>query len=114
MSSKGTSTFIIQRASAALLVPFNVWFFWAFVKLASSGAGYEELRAWASSPVNAVLFAVFIFLNVVHMRIGVAEISEDYIHNHGVKGLVQTLNWLVALGVVAGVAFAAYLLAFAG
>lgn len=114
MSSKGTSTFIIQRASAALLVPFTVWFFWTFIKLASSGAGYEELRAWASSPVNAAMFAVFILLNVVHMRIGVTEISEDYIHHHGAKGLVQTLNWLVAVGVAAGVVFAAYLLAFAG
>lgn len=114
MSSKGTSTFVIQRASAALLLPFTVWFFWSFIKLGSSGAGYEQLRAWAATPANAVIFAIFILLNVVHMRIGVAEISEDYIHHHGARGIVQTLNWLVALGVAAGVLFAAYLLAFAG
>jgi succinate dehydrogenase / fumarate reductase membrane anchor subunit len=114
MSSKGTSTFIMQRASAALLVPLTVWFLWTFIKFASAGAGYEELRAWASSPVNAAVFTVFILVNVVHMRIGVAEISEDYIHHHGARGLVQTLNWLIALGIAASVIFAAYFLAFAG
>lgn len=113
MSSKGTSTFIIQRASAVVLLPLTVWFFWSMVRLAAAGAGYDEVRAWASSPVNAAIFVAFILFNVVHMRIGVSEIIEDYIHS-GIKGLLMTLNWLVALIIAGGAVYAAYLLAFAG
>lgn len=113
MSAKGTSTFIMQRATSVLLLPLTLWLVWSLVRLAASGAGYEEMRAWASSPLNAVAMAAFIVISAAHMRIGLAEVIEDYIHS-GMKGLLMTLNWLAALGVAGGGLYAAYLLAFAG
>lgn len=111
MSHKGTSTFITQRASAVILLPLAVWFLWSIVSLA--GADYAATRAWAGEPVNAVLVAGFIIVAAFHMRIGLGEVIEDYIHS-GLKGVFDTLNLLAALAVAAGAAWAAYTLAFAG
>lgn len=113
MSVKGTSTFILQRASAVLLLPLCVWLVWNLVGLASAGAGYGQVRAWASAPVNALALALFVVAATAHMRIGLAEIIEDYVHS-GLKGLLMTLNWLAALGAAGAGLYAAYLLAFAG
>ena len=111
MTSKGTSTFIAQRASAVLLLPLIGWFLWAVI--AHAGASYAEMRAFASQPLNAGLFAALIVIGAAHMRIGLAEVIEDYIYS-GLKGLLLTLNWLVAICVAGAGVFAALTLVFAG
>ena len=111
MSAKGTSAFIALRASSVLLLPFVVWFLWGLV--AHAGASYAELRAWLSEPVTAVLFAAFVALSAFHMRLGLNEVIEDYVHSN-MKGILTTLNALVCLLVAGGAAYAAWLLAFQG
>lgn len=111
MSDKGTRKFIIQRASAVLLLPLTVWFLWALASQA--GADYAAMRAFASQPLNAGLLAAVIVVAAAHMRVGLAEIIEDYIHS-GLKGVLMTLNWLVAIIVAGAGVFAAATLVFAG
>ena len=75
MTNKGTATFIAQRASAAFLVPLVVWFLWGAV--AHAGSSYDEMRAWISAPVNAILMGLLILIGALHMRIGLNEIIEQ-------------------------------------
>lgn len=109
MSSKGTSAFIAQRASAVLLIPLIVWFLWSV--LAHAGADAEAVRAWLGEPVTAILFALLIAIAAFHMRIGLNEVIEDYIHS-GARGVLMTLNTLAALAVAGAGIYAACLLAF--
>lgn len=111
MAHKGTGSFIIQRATAALLIPLGLWFMIGVVS--HLGADHEAARAWLAQPVNGGLLAAFIAIGAWHMRIGMAEIIADYIHS-GLKSVLYLLNWLACLAVIAGAAFAVYTVSFAG
>ncbi|WP_428407523.1 succinate dehydrogenase, hydrophobic membrane anchor protein [Hyphococcus sp.] len=108
---KGTSTFIIQRATAALMIPLVLWFLIGMVS--HLGAGYEAARVWAAHPLNAGLLAALFVIGAIHMRIGMAEVIADYIHG-GLKSVLNLINWLCALGLAAAALFAVYTLSFAG
>ncbi len=96
MSNKGTSTFVYQRATAILLAPLVLWFLFSVV--AHAGDSYLEARAWAAKPLNMLLLGVMVTVGAFHMRIGMMEIIEDYIHGE-INGLLNTLNWAVAISV---------------
>ena len=108
---KGTGTFIIQRATAALLIPLGIWFLIGVVS--HLGADYLVAREWLARPWNGVMMALFIVIGAWHMRIGMAEIIADYIHS-GLAAALNVLNWLVCLAVIAGAVWAVYNISFAG
>ncbi len=109
MSAKGTSSFIAMRASSVLLLPLAAWFVWSVAK--HGLADYETARDWAARPRNAGLGALFIALSAFHMRIGLQEVIEDYVHD-GFKGGLAALNWIAAIAVAIAGGFAAWRLAF--
>jgi len=111
MAHKGTSTFIMQRFTAALMIPLAIWFLISVVS--HLGADYAAAKAWAAEWWNGVLLALFAVIGAWHMRIGLEEIVVDYIHS-GLKKILLMLNWLIAIGVIAGVLWAVYNISFAG
>ena len=111
MSKKGTSSFVIQRATAVLLVPLATWFLINLV--AHIGADYDRARAWLEQPFNGLLLAAFLIIGALHMRIGMMEIIADYIYS-SMKGALLIINWLVALGVIAAVAWSIFNISFSG
>lgn len=98
MTHKGTATFIVQRASGALLLPLFVWFLWSAV--VHAGGSYEETRAWLAAPAAAIPMGLLILIGAMHMRVGLNEIIDDYIGS-GANGLLKLLN-LFACGGGAG------------
>ncbi len=111
MSKKGTSTFILQRASAVLLAPLSIWFLFEIVSALT--ADYATARAWVAAPWNALLLGAFFIIGALHMRIGLAEIIVDYVHSWA-KDVFLFINWLAALGLIAAAAWSIYTLSFAG
>ncbi len=111
MSKKGTTTFIIQRASAVLLMPLAAWLMFSLIVYV--GAGYEAARGWIANWVNGLLFGAFIIIGAWHARIGMAEIITDYIHSW-LKDILLFVNWLVALCAIVAVAWSVYNISFAG
>ncbi|MEL6361182.1 MAG: succinate dehydrogenase, hydrophobic membrane anchor protein [Pseudomonadota bacterium] len=98
MSHKGTSTFIMQRASAVILIPIAIWFLWSL--MAHAGEDLAGAEAWLKKPLNFGLFGTFVTIGALHGRIGVSEVIDDYIHG-GMRGLFSALNWVVAIAVIA-------------
>lgn len=111
MSKKGTSTFVMQRASAVVLLPLAIWLLFNIVTLL--GGDYETARAWMSRPLNGVLLGAFVVVAAMHMRIGMTEIIADYIHSW-LKDVFYLLNWIVALGAIAAAVWAVYAVSLAG
>lgn len=111
MSEKGTSSFVIQRATAVLLIPLAIWLLINIV--AHIGADYASARAWLEARFNALLLGAFLIIGAWHMRIGMMEIIADYIYS-SLKGALLFINWLVALVVIAAVAWSIYHISFAG
>jgi len=75
----GTETFWRQRLTAVANVPLVIFLIWFLV--AHVGASYDKVKACLSNPIVAVLMLALIWSAAIHMRIGLREIIEDYLHN---------------------------------
>jgi succinate dehydrogenase / fumarate reductase membrane anchor subunit len=95
MTHKGTKTFIAQRATAVLVLPFVLWFVSSVI--ANAGASHEDAHAWLATGINPLLLGALIALGCMHMRIGLNEIIDDYIDG-GSRGVFKILNLFACLG----------------
>ena len=111
-AKKGTGEFIALRLTSVALTILTIAFTWIIVSL--NGAPYPIVAATLSSPFAAIVLIAGILATVVHMRIGMQVIIEDYIHGEFAKLSLLTLNWLFSWGVGLVALFAVLKLAFGG
>lgn len=85
-------SFITQRLTGALNVLFTIFFAWFIIRVAGHGraAMVERLH----NPIVALLLAGMIVNVAVHMRIGMREVIEDYVHDERLNRLSLWLNTL--------------------
>src|ERR1700755_3325582 len=79
----GTEEFWMQRVTAIGGIPLTIAGVFLVISLTgrSSTAGKQIL----GSPLVAVLLILFVLALVVHMRIGVKIVIEDYVHDKNQK-----------------------------
>jgi succinate dehydrogenase / fumarate reductase membrane anchor subunit len=111
MSRKGTSSFVLQRASAVLLLPLVVWFLFAVI--AHAGDNYADMRVWLARPLTSIPFGALIIVGALHMRIGLMEVILDYVYSW-MKDVLLLINWVVSLGLIGLTLWSVYQLSFAG
>ena len=92
----GTETFWRQRLTAVANVPLVIFLILAVVT--HIGASYDEVHSFLARPLVALAFAALILSAAIHMRIGLKEIIEDYVHG-GAKVLAILLATFFAVGV---------------
>ena len=92
----GTETFWRQRLTAVANVPLVIFLILAVVT--HIGASYDEVHAFLARPLVALAFAALILSAAIHMRIGLKEIIEDYVHG-GAKVVAILLATFFAVGV---------------
>lgn len=86
----GTGDHALQRATALAIVPLAIFFIVSVVALA--GAEYETARAYLANPLVSILFIALIGAVVMHMRIGVKIVIEDYVHSETLKHFTLIAN----------------------
>jgi succinate dehydrogenase / fumarate reductase membrane anchor subunit len=91
----GVGHFIVQRVSAIALAPLGLWALYSALTL--SRAGFDGAQAWLHAPLNAILSILLAIAAPVHMRIGMAEVVEDYIHKTSTKAVLLLLNYFVCV-----------------
>ena len=92
----GTETFWRQRLTAVANVPLVIFLILAIVT--HIGASYADVHAFLARPLVALAFAALILSAAIHMRIGLKEIIEDYVHG-GAKIVAILLATFFAIGV---------------
>lgn len=109
---KGTGTFIQQRVTGALNILVIGFLIWLVVSLA--GADRVQMTATFSNPFVAILTLVLFASVLVHMRIGMGEVIEDYVHDPRLYKLAMGLNTAFAVIVGAIGVLSVLVLAFGG
>jgi succinate dehydrogenase membrane anchor subunit len=111
-AKKGTGEFVVQRLTSVALVVLVTLFI--VIVVALNGEPYANVVATLSSPLVAVIMFAGILATVVHMRIGMQVIIEDYVQGEMMKVSLLVLNWLFSWGVGLVSAFAILKIAFGG
>ena len=94
---RGTDTFWRQRVTALANIPLTIFLILAIVS--HIGSSYDDVRAYLAHPVVALVMLALIISVAIHLRIGLKEIIEDYVHAEGLKVLAILLVTFFAYGV---------------
>jgi succinate dehydrogenase / fumarate reductase membrane anchor subunit len=93
----GTETFWRQRMTAIANIPLVLFLIYAIVS--HIGADYGTVRAYFAQIPVALLMLALVISAAIHMRIGLKEIIEDYVHGEGSKVAAILLATFFAAGV---------------
>lgn len=108
----GTDHFWRQRLTAVSNIPLVLFFIGLIVML--NGASWQEAVATLSNPFVALVLMLMMISALIHMRLGMQTIIEDYIHGEGLKVALLMLNTFFAIAVGVATVFALLKLAFGG
>jgi succinate dehydrogenase / fumarate reductase membrane anchor subunit len=109
-AKEGADHFWMQRMTAVLnllLVPLAVGLVVALV-----GADHAVVARTLSRPVVAIPLLLLILSGIIHMRLGMQVIIEDYVHSEGRKIALLMLNTFFAIAVGLTSVFAVLKLSF--
>ena len=109
----GTGNFMAQRVSAMALLVLAPWFALS-AALTMPGPSYIGAIDFLTEPLNAVGVLLLVGAGLYHMRLGMREIVEDYIHKPTTKALLLALNTLASLALGVSAVFAVLLVNFGG
>ena len=109
-AKEGTDHFWRQRVTGVANLTLVV--FAVFLMLRLVGTNYETARDILSSPVVTIALGMLILSGVIHMRLGMQTVIEDYIHAEGLKIVLLMLNTFFAIAVGATCILAVLKLAF--
>jgi len=111
-AKSGTGHFWLQRVTAVANVVLTIIFLGVVISLV--GRPYQAALAVLSHPLVAILMLLFTVSGVVHMRLGMQTIIEDYVHGEGLKIAAVMANTFFAIAIGAACVFALLKLSFGG
>jgi succinate dehydrogenase / fumarate reductase membrane anchor subunit len=94
---RGTETFWRQRMTAIANVPLVLFLILSIVT--HIGSSYTETKAYLAQPLVALALLALMVSAAIHMRIGLKEIIEDYVHGESAKIIAVLLATFFAAGV---------------
>jgi succinate dehydrogenase / fumarate reductase membrane anchor subunit len=87
---EGAEHFWRQRLTAVANIFLVAFLVWLLVTLA--GADYATVKRTLAKPQVAIPLLLLVLSGLVHMRIGMQVIIEDYVHSEGRKLIILMMN----------------------
>lgn len=109
-AKEGTTHFWQQRMTAIANLFLTMFMVGLLVRLI--GADYGTVRATLANPLIALLLLALVLSGIVHMRLGMQVIIEDYVRSEGKKLMCLMLNTFFAISVGLTCVFAILKLSF--
>jgi succinate dehydrogenase / fumarate reductase, membrane anchor subunit len=109
-AKEGADHFWKQRVTAVALLFLGAIATALIVSLA--GADHATVKRALANPLVSLMFLLLIGAGVVHMRLGMQVIIEDYVHTEGKKILLLMLNSFFSIAVGVACVFAVLKLSF--
>ncbi len=109
-AKEGADHFWMQRLTGVANLVLAVFLIWLVATL--GGAEHAKVKAALASPLVSLPLLLLIGSAMVHMRLGMQTIIEDYVHGEGTKIVCLMLNTFFAVIVGAASVFAVLRLTF--
>ena len=109
-AKEGATHFWRQRLTAVANVGLVISLTWVLVRLA--GADHATVKATLKSPLVSLLLLLFVVSGVIHMRLGMQTVIEDYVHSEGRRVACLMLNTFFCVSVALASVWAVLKLSF--
>ncbi len=87
---EGADHFWRQRLTALANIPLTLFLVFTVIMLA--GKDHATVTAYLGSSLVAIALLALVLSAMVHMRLGMQTVIEDYIHSEGLKVVCLILN----------------------
>jgi succinate dehydrogenase / fumarate reductase membrane anchor subunit len=108
----GTREYWLLKLTSVALLPLTIFF--GGVLLALKDAVYGEVASALATPWIALPLFLFILANALHMRLGMAQIIDDYVHSTSMKKLAVGANLFFCYGLSAAALYFLILIGLRG
>ena len=98
-----STKWITQRITAIILLPLTFWFTYSAVTL--SEMGYNEITIFFKSYTNLVLFYVMMISMLLHSKLGLQTIVDDYVTSKNGSKMIKSLINLISYSLMSLITF---------
>ncbi|HLH12823.1 MAG TPA: succinate dehydrogenase, hydrophobic membrane anchor protein [Methylovirgula sp.] len=95
-AKSGTREAWRMRLTNFALLPLAIAFIWIVLRLA--GKDLAGVKAEFAHPCTAIFMLLFILVGIVHMKLGMQSIIDDYVHAARLKEWSMAANALFSIG----------------